>query len=146
MKLGTLLWLASLLGGHAHQQACVAATVYLEARDQSELGQFAVAEVIMRRRASRQAGADACAVVKQRYQFALSATSNNYEFDNPKALQRAVRIAGDAMAIWQKPARARRTVVPGADHFYLSSTEAPAWAVGEPVAVIGGHSFYRVGL
>ncbi len=146
MKLGTLLWMASLLGGHSHQQACVAATVYLEARDQSELGQYAVAEVILRRRASRLWSGDACAVASQRYQFALSATSKNYEFDNPKALQRAVRIAGDAMAIWEKPSRARHAVVPGADHFYLSSTAAPAWAVGEPVAVIGGHSFYRVGL
>ena len=45
MKLATVLWLAQLLPQPYADQACLATTVYLEARNQSELGQRAVAEV-----------------------------------------------------------------------------------------------------
>ena len=50
MTLGLLLWMAALMPQPVHEQACLAATVYLEARDQSKLGQAAVAEVVLRRR------------------------------------------------------------------------------------------------
>ena len=38
MTLGLLLWMAALMPQPVHEQACLAATVYLEARDQSMLG------------------------------------------------------------------------------------------------------------
>src|SRR5690606_13418336 len=45
MKLAWILWIANLLPQPAADSLCLATTVYLEARNQSELGQMAVAEV-----------------------------------------------------------------------------------------------------
>ena len=52
MKISFLLWLASILPQPAADQVCLASTVYLEARSESQIGQMAVAEVAMRRRES----------------------------------------------------------------------------------------------
>ena len=50
MKLAWILWLASMFHNNpASDQACLAATVYLEARGEPVRGQFAVAEVGLRR-------------------------------------------------------------------------------------------------
>jgi len=51
MKLSFLMWLASFLPQSAADPLCLATTVYLEARDQSQLGQRAVAEVAKGQRA-----------------------------------------------------------------------------------------------
>ena len=42
MKLAWILWLANLLPQPAADQLCLVTTVYLEARNQSELGQRAL--------------------------------------------------------------------------------------------------------
>jgi spore germination cell wall hydrolase CwlJ-like protein len=146
MKLSFLMWLATLLPGHAQEQLCLATTVYLEARDQSQLGQFAVAEVVLRRRENGRWGKNVCGVVTQSRQFAPSMMSSNYNIGNFKAFHRAWQIAGNALAMWSLPPVYRTQVVPGADHFVALNIAQPAWAQGEPVAVIGDHSFYRVGM
>lgn len=61
MELSFLMWLASLLPPAQAEPLCLATTVYLEARDQSELGQRAVAEVALRRRDSGQWGTTSAA-------------------------------------------------------------------------------------
>ena len=50
MKLSMLLWLTTLLPQPIADQACLATTVYLEARSEPTIGQMAVAEVALRRR------------------------------------------------------------------------------------------------
>ena len=70
MELSFLMWLASLLPSAQAEPLCLATTVYLEARDQSELGQRAVAEVALRRRDSGVWGDDVCEVVTAPKQFA----------------------------------------------------------------------------
>ena len=50
MKLSALLWMASVLPSHLADQTCLATTVYLEARSEPTIGQYAVAEVALRRR------------------------------------------------------------------------------------------------
>ena len=146
MKLAWLLWLASILPGHGQDQVCLATTVYLEARDQPAMGQTAVAEVVLRRRDSGRYGQGVCDVVMQHKQFAPAFMSKQFRIRNFKAWDRAWKIASDTLAMWMLPANIRKQVAPGADHFYAHNLVQPQWARGEPVAVIGGHSFFRVGL
>ncbi|HEY6545761.1 MAG TPA: cell wall hydrolase [Dokdonella sp.] len=143
MKLSFLLWLASVLPQPAADQLCLATTIYLEARSESQIGQMAVAEVAMRRREHGRWGDTVCAVVRSPGQFALSTTRASYVVANPKAWQKAWQVAGRAISMWSLPASRRQFVVPDADHFILADATS-YWAKGEPVATIGAHNFYRI--
>lgn len=145
MKLATVLWLTQLLPQPYADQACLATTVYLEARNQSELGQRAVAEVALRRLDNGRWGDNLCAVVTAPRQFAPTLVSPNYDMDNLKAWNRAVSIALQTQRDWNAPQAQRRLVVPGADHFFVHAAVSPVWAKGDPVATIGDHTFYKVG-
>jgi spore germination cell wall hydrolase CwlJ-like protein len=142
MKLGLILWLASLLPQPTADRACLASTIYLEARSESALGQAAVAEVAMRRRESGQWGNTVCSVLMARGQFALSTTGTNYIVDDVTSWQNAWLVAGVAMHVWSLPPKMRVTVVPKADHFFAASATPPPWAKGNPLATIGDHLFY----
>ena len=141
MKLGLLLWLASLLPQPTADRVCLASTIYLEARSESAVGQAAVAEVALRRQESGQWGSTLCAVLQSRGQFALSTTNTNYIMDEPAAWQSAWLIAGNAMTTWALPPNKRIVLVPKADHF-VAAGSTPAWAKGNPLAIIGDHRFY----
>lgn len=144
MKLAFLLWLASMLPQPASDQVCLATTVYLEARSESQTGQMAVAEVAMRRRESGRWGSTVCEVVKAPGQFALSMTKPDFELANPKAWTKAWQVAGRTIAMWSLPEDKRKFVVPDADHFVAGDIASPAWSKGPPIATIGAHSFYRI--
>ena len=144
MKLAWLLWLASILPQHDADRTCLAAMVYLEARSETPLGQAAVAEVAMRRRDDGRWGNDVCEVVNARMQFAISTTNKNYMLRNPIAWSDAWRTADHALQMWDLPIEKRKFVVPDADHFVAEEHASPAWMKGQPLAVIGAHSFYRV--
>ena len=145
MKLAWILWLASAFHNAASDRACLAATVYLEARGEPVTGQMAVAEVGLRRRDSGQWGSSLCHVLRARGQFALSTTSKNYVFDDADAWNQAWFVAGVALDVWKLPAAWRPSLVPNADHFYAADvmTLPPGWAKGPPLAVIGDHRFYH---
>ena len=144
MKLAWILWLSSLLPQSAADNLCLATTVYLEARNQSELGQRAVAEVAMRRLESGRWGDTVCEVVTAPKQFAPTLVSANTELTNVDAWDRAVAVAFQARHEWRRPQPQRRQVVPGADHFVVLDIVTPDWATGTPVATIGDHTFYQV--
>ncbi|HOX71378.1 MAG TPA: cell wall hydrolase [Dokdonella sp.] len=144
MKLAWLLWLASVLPQQEADRTCLAAMVYLEARSETQLGQAAVAEVAMRRREDGRWGDDICEVVSSRMQFAISTTNKNYLLRNPVAWDSAWKIADHALQMWDLPVAKREFVVPNADHFVAEEHASPAWMKGQPLAVIGAHSFYRV--
>lgn len=144
MKLAALLWLASLMPQPVSDPLCLATTVYLEARNQSELGQRAVAEVALRRLESGRWGDTMCEVVTAPKQFAPSLVSPNFELKNLKAWNKAVAVAFRSERIWRLPSQRRPLLVPGADHFVADKLASPAWAQGVPVAQIGDHTFYRV--
>ena len=144
MKLSFILWLAQILPQPAADPLCLATTVYLEARDQSELGQRAVAEVALRRRDSGQWGGSVCEVVTARKQFALGIVHPGLRMKNMEAWERAVRVAFEAQRDWQLPPGQRREVVPGASHFAALSIASPAWQDATRVATIGDHTFFRV--
>lgn len=144
MKLAWLLWLASVLPQHDADRTCLASMVYLEARSETVLGQEAVAEVAMRRLDDGRWGNNICDVVSARLQFAISTTDKNYMLSNPVAWERAWNVADRALKNWDLPIAERKFVVPEADHFVAAEHASPHWMKGEPLAVIGAHSFYRV--
>ncbi|MDW8479684.1 MAG: cell wall hydrolase [Xanthomonadales bacterium] len=144
MQLGWILWIASALPAPLADPLCLAATVYLEARNQSELGQRAVAEVVLRRLEQGRYGDDVCAVVLAPGQFATGRLAPTVRLEEPRAWERATRIAFAALEEWRLGPGRRRYVVPRADHFHVDDGIERPWAQGEPVAVIGDHAFYHV--
>ena len=78
MKLSMLLWLTSLMPQPVADHACLATTVYLEARSESTNGQLAVAEVALRRRDRGQWGSTVCKVVTAPHQFATTTTPGSF--------------------------------------------------------------------
>lgn len=144
MKLSFLLWLASLLPQPAADPLCLATTVYLEARDQPELGQRAVAEVALRRQSDGRWGKSVCAVVTARKQFAPTLVNPNVRLGNLAAWQRAVDVAFAETKDWSQPVAERHEIVPGASHFAALDRAQPVWSSYPEVARIGSHTFYRV--
>lgn len=144
MKLAWILWLASVLSPNAADSLCLSTTLYLEARDQSEQGQQAVAEVALRRRDSGLWGDDVCSVVTARKQFAPTIVSPNTRLSNVDAWGEAVSVALEAERNWALPAGERKEVVPGASHFLAHNIASPSWRNAYQVARIGDHTFLRV--
>lgn len=144
MKLSFLMWLATLLPPAQADTLCLATTLYLEARDQSELGQRAVAEVALRRRDSGYWGDSVCAVVTAPRQFAPTLVNPGLRLRQADAWERAVALALATQTEWQRPAHERREVVPGASHFAALRLANPSWSRYPQVAVIDDHTFYRV--
>jgi spore germination cell wall hydrolase CwlJ-like protein len=118
--------------------------VYLEARSETQLGQAAVAEVAMRRRDDGRWGDNVCDVVNAHLQFAISTTNKNYMLRDTVAWEKAWTVADRALQMWELPVEKREFVVPDADHFVAEEHASPPWMKGQPLAVIGAHSFYRV--
>lgn len=143
MNLAWLLWLASLLPQDVADQTCLAATVYLEARGESKIGQLAVAEVAARRRETGRWGDNICSVVTARGQFATATTAPEYVLRDASAWQNAWAVAGKTLKTWSLPRAQRDVIVPDADHFVVTDTPA-YWIDGPPVATIGAHAFYRL--
>lgn len=144
MKLSFVLWLAQVLPQPAADPLCLATTIYLEARNQSELGQRAVAEVALRRRDSGKWGESVCEVVTARKQFAPTLVNPGLRMKNLKAWEQAVRVAFETQHDWRQPVGERNEVVPGASHFAALDLANPAWATAPRVATIGDHTFFRV--
>ena len=144
MKLSFLMWLASFLPPSASEPLCLATTVYLEARDQSELGQRAVAEVALRRAEDGRWGESVCEVVTAPKQFAPTIVNPNFRLGSVEAWQEAMDVAFAAQKDWQGPVGDRREVVPGASHFAALDLAQPTWSSFPRVATIGDHTFYRV--
>lgn len=144
MKLAWILWLAHVLPQPAADSLCLSTTVYLEARDQSALGQQAVAEVALRRRDSGRWGHNLCQVVTARHQFAPSIVSPQTRLSNLGAWDDAVSVALASERNWALPIGRRKLVVPGASHFAATAIASPSWRNAFQVATIGDHTFYRV--
>jgi spore germination cell wall hydrolase CwlJ-like protein len=144
MKLSFLMWLASFLPQSAADPLCLATTVYLEARDQSQLGQRAVAEVALRRKEDGRWGESVCEVVTAPKQFAPTLVNPNLRLDSLQAWQKAMDVAFAAQKDWARPIADRHEVVPGASHFAALDLAQPSWRHFPTVATIGSHTFYRV--
>ena len=143
MKLSMLLWLTSVLPQPVADQACLATTVYLEARSESTIGQLAVAEVALRRRERGRWGDTVCKVVAAPHQFALTATPGSYDINNFKAFAKAWKVAGNSIENWSLPLAQRQLLDPHADHFATVAI-APTWSLNHTSTTIGEHRFYAV--
>lgn len=144
MKLAWILWLASIMPPPAADSLCLSTTLYLEARDQSVLGQHAVAEVALRRADSGLWGDSVCDVVTARKQFAPTIVSPRTRLTNTEAWSQSVTIALESQRNWALPVDERREVVPGASHFLAHAIASPSWRNAYQVATIGDHTFLRV--
>ncbi|MFN3702463.1 cell wall hydrolase [Thermomonas sp.] len=144
MKLAWILWLSHILPQPAADSLCLSTTVYLEARDQSVLGQQAVAEVALRRRDSGLWGRNLCQVVTARKQFAPTLLSPQTRLSNIEAWTKAVSVAIASEQNWALPRDQRKLVVPGASHFAAHAIASPNWSNALQVATIGDHTFYKV--
>jgi spore germination cell wall hydrolase CwlJ-like protein len=144
LKLSFLLWLAHVLPQPAADPLCLATTVYLEARDQSELGQRAVAEVALRRQENGRWGDSVCEVVNAPKQFAPTLVNPGTKMTDLAAWERAVNVALAAQKDWRQPVAERHEVVPGASHFVALGLAQPAWRNKPLVATIGDHTFLKV--
>lgn len=144
MKLAWILWLASVMPPQAADSLCLSTTLYLEARDQSERGQQAVAEVALRRRDSGIWGHSVCEVVTARKQFAPSLVSPNTRLNNTEAWAESVTIALEAQRNWNLPPGERQEIVPNASHFVALGLASPSWRNAYQVATIGDHTFLKV--
>ncbi len=143
MKLSMLLWLTTLMPQPVADQACLATTVYLEARSEPVLGQLAVAEVALRRRDRGHYGNTVCEVVTAPHQFATTTTPGSFELTNLDAFAKAWRIAGNSIHNWELPVAQRHILVPRADHFATTAI-SPVWSHNRPSVTIGDHAFYAV--
>ena len=144
MKLAWILWLASLMPPQAADSLCLSTTLYLEARNQSPLGQQAVAEVALLREESGLWGDSMCEVVTARKQFAPTIVSPRTRMNNTEAWAQAVGIAIESERNWALPVGQRTEVVPGASHFMAHAIAAPSWRNAYQVATIGDHTFLKV--
>ena len=144
MKLAWILWLASILPPQAGDSLCLSTTLYLEARNQSVLGQKAVAEVALRRQDSGLWGDSMCQVVTARKQFAPTLVSPQTRLGNTEAWAQAVTIAIEAEQNWALPTGQRKEIVPGASHFMAHDVASPSWRNAYQVATIGDHTFLKV--
>ena len=144
MKLAWILWLSQMLPQPAADSLCLSTTLYLEARDQSERGQQAVAEVALRRRDSGLWGDSMCDVVTARKQFAPTLVSPQTRLSNGEAWAAAVTVALEAERNWALPPDERKEIVPGASHFLAHAIASPSWRNAYQVARIGDHTFLKV--
>ena len=97
MTLGWILWFATLLPQPAADSLCLGTTVYLEARNQSVLGQQAVAEVALRRQDSGLWGDSMCEVVTARKQFAPGIVAPRMRLSNSRAWVHSLKLAASKL-------------------------------------------------
>src|SRR5262249_14834521 len=98
---------------HARSVECLARNVYYEARSESLLGQYAVAEVTMNRRASLGYPKTVCEVVYQKDAFSWTGMKNLAAPSGPAWL-RALKVAQDVYY-------GRRTMeLQGATHYHAT--------------------------
>ena len=121
---------------HARSLDCLARNIYHEARGETLLGQYAVAEVTMNRKASLGYPKTVCEVVYQKDAFSWTASKDLDEPSGP-SWQRALKIA-------QEVYYGRRvSELHGATHYHATYVQ-PGWSSErERIARIGRHVFYR---
>lgn len=114
---------------------CLAMNVYFEARSEPIEGQYAVAEVAIRR--AKLSGKSICEEVFQDRQFSWTIKSDKLVVKNEQAWTLANAVAFHAM-------KGNSNFSKGATHFHATYIFKPAWAQEMCVAVkIGRHIFYR---
>ena len=128
---------------------CLAQNIYYEARNQSSLGQIAVAHVVLNRVKDEDFPATICGVVKQakfkdgkvirhQCQFSWFCDGTNLKTRNQEAWSNAIRMAQQALKLYKV-----KDVTNGAT-FYHASYVRPSWSRKFiKVLRVDDHIFYR---
>jgi len=129
-------------GGNS-EWACLTEALYFEARGESVEGMFAVAEVILNRKASRRFPNSVCSVISQgahrrnACQFSYKCDGKSEVFTEQRAYQMVGKIAKIALS------RNKSPLTKGAT-FYHATSVSPNWSRKfARTARIGRHYFYR---
>jgi cell wall hydrolase len=130
-------------GAASFDERLIAAVLMAEARGEGVVGMTAVGEVIANRARKRQMPPGL--VVQEAHQFSPLNRAKPRElilrFEKMPLYPHALRIA---KTVIQTPA-ALPGLAAGADHFEQIRAPVPRWARGRrPVAVVGGHRFWRL--
>jgi spore germination cell wall hydrolase CwlJ-like protein len=116
--------------------ACLAEAIYFEARGTGEVGETAVAHVVVNRAQSRKFPNSVCGVVGDGCQFSYRCDGRSDTLTDPRARARALRIAEMVLA-------GAPDITKGA-LFFHSAAAAPGWFKSRPrVGTFGGNVFYR---
>ena len=128
----------------ARQQRCLAEAIYFESRSEPELGQAAVAQVVLNRVKSGDYPANVCGVVYQdrnrpfACQFSFACEGKSLRIEEPGPWATAVRIASGVAS------GALYNVKVGEAVNYHANYVLPYWASTlKRVAQIGNHIFYE---
>lgn len=122
---------------------CLSEALYFEARGETVKGQFAVAEVIMNRVASKRYPDTVCGVINQgtgrkfACQFTYTCDGHKEVINEKAAYVRLRKIAKLMLSDMEKP------LTKGATHYHTKAVR-PKWSRVFPrTATIGVHHFYR---
>jgi spore germination cell wall hydrolase CwlJ-like protein len=140
---GLIVCLAAPCEGASFDERLVAAVLTAEAGGEGVAGMMAVGEVIANRARDRRMVPGR--VVLQAYQFSPLNGINPQQlilrYEKATPYPEALRIA---KLVVHSPARLPGLTA-GADHFESIRAPIPRWARGRtPVAVVGGHRFWRL--
>lgn len=126
-----------------HEQVeryCLTQAMYYEARGEGEMGQLAVADVILQRQRSKYHPNTICGVVYQPYQFSFVSDGSMLREIDVEAWNKAVDLAGRILN------RKVTTGLTGHALFYHAKDIRPEWADAMVKTIeIGNHIFYRQG-
>jgi spore germination cell wall hydrolase CwlJ-like protein len=117
---------------------CMVQNVYHEARDQSPLGQAAVAHVTLNRVKSPAYPDSVCDVVWQKGQFSWTNDGKSDRMNDPAAIQKAVDIA---LAVSRGKIK---DPTGGALHYFAHRKARPTWAKGGFRFILGEHTFVKI--
>ncbi|PIB24510.1 hypothetical protein BFP76_04730 [Amylibacter kogurei] len=125
--------------------ACLTEALYFEARGETVKGMFAVAEVIINRRASKRFPNSVCGVISQgshrknACQFSYKCDGHAEVYHEPRAYNMVGKIAKIALSRKASPLTKGAT-------FYHAKSVNPKWSRAfSRTAQIGAHYFYRGG-
>lgn len=127
----------------AEAQACLAEAIYYEARGESLVGQYAVAEVVMNRVRSSAYPDSVCDVVQQGQhlstgcQFTFTCDGSRTVAPRGPSWDRARLVASQVLMGWTRPLTRRAT------HYHTDEVN-PFWSASlVETTRIGAHIFYR---
>ena len=117
---------------------CMAQALYHEARGEGELGQEAVAEVIMNRVRAVARPKTICGVIREPHQFAFMRDGSMKRSLEPKEWDRSLKLA-------ERILRGHVTAITQHATFFHATYIQPRWTKGMVRTVqIGNHVFYRL--
>jgi spore germination cell wall hydrolase CwlJ-like protein len=120
------------------ERFCLTQALYYEARGEGELGQLAVADVILQRQRSKYHPKTICGVVYQPYQFSFVSDGSMLREIDMEAWDKADDLSGRILS------GKIRTGLTGHALFYHTKAVRPDWADAMvKTTEIGNHIFYR---